>query len=369
MQPYASYPASQLAGEEMDQGYQCIAELLNAEADEITLGPSTTLNFYTLAQAIRPSLNAGDELIVTNQDHEANIGSWRRLAEFGVIVKQWSINPATGELDLNDLEKLISSRTKLVCFSLCSNIVGTMNDAEAIIHMAHRVGALAVGDGVAYAPHRLVDVKQLDLDLYLFSTYKTFGTHVGVLWGKQHVLSQLACQGHYFNESRPRYRLNPTGPQHAQIAALAGVGQYFDTLYEHHFKQSEAISSSAATLHERATEVFNLIADHEKLLANRLLATVREIPSLKVIGQSDANSNCRAPTISVICQQHQPSELVKKLAEAKIAASSGHFYALRCIEALGIADSEQGVLRISLVHYNTLDEVDRLCQFLRLHCG
>lgn len=173
VQPYGPFPSSIAAGEAMDDGYRCIAELLNADEDELTLGPSTTLNFYVLAQAIRPTLKAGDEIIVTNQDHEANIGCWERLREFDVVIKKWRIDPETGELNLEDLKTLITDRTRLVCFSLCSNIVGTMNDVNAIANVAHDAGALAIGDGVSFAPHRLVDVNQLGIDLYLLVHYNT----------------------------------------------------------------------------------------------------------------------------------------------------------------------------------------------------
>ncbi len=354
VQPYGPFESSIVAGEAMDDGYRCMAELLNAQEDELTLGPSTTLNCYVLAQAIRPTLRAGDEIIVTNQDHEANIGCWQRLAEMGATVKQWQIDPCSGELSVEDLKRLVSPRTRLICFSLCSNIVGTFQDVQGITAVARDVGALTVADGVSYAPHRVVDVTELGADVYLLSTYKTYGTHIGVMWIRESLFERLVCQGHYFNQLRPRYRMNPTGPQHAEIAALAGIGEYFDTLYEHHF--DELVPSRF----ERARRVFELVAEHETELANQLLSALREIPGVRIIGQHSATPALRAPTISFVSDRMPAATLAAQLAQQRIAVRNGHFYALRCLQALGIQDPEDGVVRVSLVHYNTHAEVRRL---------
>jgi cysteine desulfurase family protein (TIGR01976 family) len=359
VQPYGLYPSSIKAGEAMNDGYRCIAELLNAHEDEITLGPSTTLNFYVLAQAFRPGLKVGDEIIVTNQDHEANIGCWRRLSEFDVVVKEWRIDSESGELNIQDLKTLVTERTRLVCFTLCSNIVGTMNDVDAVTKIAHDVGALAIADGVSFAPHQIIDVNTQGVDFYLFSTYKTFGTHIGVMWGKKDVLETLTSQGHFFNADKPHYRLNPAGPLHAEIAALTGIGEYYDTLYENHFDETDL------NRHERTIKIFNLFADHESRLADQLLETLRALSEVKIIGQQHAIPGKRAATISFVPNNKKPSHIVKQLAKRKIAVRNGHFYAFRCVEALGIADPEEGVVRISLVHYNTEDEVNRLSEALR----
>ena len=208
--------------------------------------------------------------------------------------------------------------------------------------------------GIPYAPHRLADVRRLGLDLYLFSTYKTFGTHIGVMWGKPAVLAALHAQGHYFNADLPHYRLNPAGPLHAQIGALAGIGDYLDALDAHHF------GAPAAGRHERAARVFDLFAAHETRLANRVLDTLRELPGVRVIGRPRAEPGRRAATIAFTASGKNPEQIVRQLQRRKVAARNGHFYALRCVEALGIADPAQGVVRLSLVHYNTDEEVDRL---------
>ncbi len=354
VQPYGLFESSIKAGEAMDAGYRAMAGLLNCDPDELTLGPSTTMNFYVLAQAIRPLLKPGDEIIVTNQDHEANIGCWRRLEEFGAVIKEWRIDPETGELDIEDLKKLVTNRTRLVCFTLCSNIVGTMNDYLAISEIAHSVGALAVGDGVSFAPHRVLDVNTSGLDIYLFSTYKTFGTHVGVMWGRQEVLDTLEPQGHYFNKDLPHYKFNPAGPLHAEIAALAGIEEYIETVYNHHFEKSHY------DFHTHACKVFELFAEHETVEANRVLEAIKVIPGARIIGQDQAEAGSRAATIAFALDGVDCSDAVKYLVGKDIAARNGHFYAVRCLEALGIQDTDEGIIRISLVHYNNTEEVDRL---------
>jgi cysteine desulfurase family protein (TIGR01976 family) len=354
VQPFGLFAPSVEAGQAMEAAYDCMAELLNTDPQQLTFGPSTTLNFYVLAQAVRPNLNAGDEIIVTNQDHEANIGCWRRLSEFGIVIREWRIDPASGELSLEDLNSLVSNRTRLVCFSLCSNIVGTMNDVKAIAEIAHNAGALAVADGVSFAPHRLVDINDLGVDLFLFSTYKTFGTHIGIMWGRKEILAQLEYQGHYFNSERAHYRLNPTGPLHAEIAALAGLGEYYDAVYAKHF------NDPGLSRHQRGVKVFDLFNEHETNLANQLLDALREFPNVRIFGQKHADRSQRAATITFLPTNRKPGDIVKQLADQFIAVRNGHFYARRCIEGLGLEDVEEGVIRVSMVHYNTQEEVNRL---------
>jgi len=358
VQPYGPFESSIVAGEAMDAGYQCITELLNADDDEVTIGPSTSLNCYVLAQAFRPHLKPGDEVVVTNQDHEANIGCWERLSDTGAVIRRWQVDPVTGELSVDELEKLVNQRTRIVCFSLCSNIVGTFQNARAVADIARHAGAVVVADGVSYAPHRIVDVKQLGADVYVLSTYKTFGTHLGVMWIKREVQQRITCQGHYFNRDRPRYRMNPAGPLHAEVAALAGIGEYYDRLYRYHFAEA------GLSRIRRAQCVFGLFAEHETILANQLLDVLRSLPGVRIIGQQRASQDHRAPTISFVCERMQSGELARRLAERKIAVRSGHFYALRCLEAIGI-DPDDGVLRVSMIHYNTHEEVERLATCLR----
>lgn len=362
VQPYGPSPMQREAGRAMDAGYATIAAMINANPDEITLGPSTTMNLYVLAQAMRPGLESGDEIIVTNQDHEANIGCWRRLEEFGVIIREWRINPETGELAIQDLERLAGDRTRAVCFSLCSNIIGSMNDVAGVCRVARAVGAVTIADGVSFAPHCLPDVQTLGVDFFLFSTYKTFATHLGVLWARPERLNALPAQGHYFNADKPRYRLNPTGPLHAEIGALAGLDDYIRTLYAHHFP-----ASPNSSLREQTRAMFALFAAHETTLANKVLDFARGHPRVRVLGQAQAEAHHRAGTIALKTSA-APSRVAERLADAEIAVGAGHFYAVRCLEALNI-DPAIGVLRISLVHYNSAEEVTRLLEALKHALG
>ena len=352
VQPYGLSAMSIRAGEEMDMAYTKMAQIMNAKEEELTLGPSTTMNMYVIAQAMMGTLDEGDEIIVTNQDHEANIGCWRRLEQSGLTVKEWGIDPVSGELAIDKLRDLVSERTRLICFSLCSNVVGTMNDVSAITDLARDVGAMVVADGVSYAPHCVIDVQKLGVDFVLFSTYKTFGTHIGVLWGNAERLARLPAQSHYFNANQPRYRMNPTGPLHAEIAALNGLFEYYDLIYQHHF------DGERTGIFKRAQDIFSLFAEHEAGLANRLLDYLRDNPKVRLIGKDRALPGKRAATISFIPVERSVTEVAEYLAQEKVGVGCGNFYAVRCIEALGIP-SEPGVIRVSMVHYNTAEEVDR----------
>jgi selenocysteine lyase/cysteine desulfurase len=197
------------------------------------------------------------------------------------------------------------------------------------------------------------DVQTLGVDFYAYSTYKTFGTHQGVLWGSSEALKKTEGQSHFFNEEKSRYRLNPAGPQHAEIAALAGIAEYFDVLYGHHFGDAKG------SLHERATKVFELVSEHEARLANILLDYLKGKSNIRLLGQDHAETGKRASTIAFHARAMPSTHIAQKLAEHRIGVGSGHFYALRCVEALGM-DPEDGVVRVSMVHYNTVEEVQKL---------
>jgi cysteine desulfurase family protein (TIGR01976 family) len=352
VQPYGPSWMATRAGEAMDSGYEAIAGLLNTRREQLTLGPSTTANLYVLSHALRPGFAEGDEVVVTNQDHEANIGCWRRLEEFGVVVREWRVDES-GALRLGDLEALVNPRTRVVCFSLSSNIVAIQNPVARIAAIAKKHGALVVGDAVSFAPHWFPDVEASGLDFFLFSTYKTFATHVGVMWGSKNGLARTTGQGHFFNEKKASYRLNPTGPLHAEIAALSGIAEYVDALYAHQFDQPEE------SLHRRAVAVFGLIKDHEIDLTRRVVDAVAAIPGLSVVGPGTDAMETRSSVVAIRSDRIAPGDLAARLAERQIAVGAGDFYAVRLIEALGI-EPDRGVLRVSIVHYNTVEEVDRL---------
>ena len=240
VQPYYAFPASARAGEQMDAAKTRLAAWLNAGADELHFGPSTSQNTFVLAQALRRHLKPGDEVIVTNQDHEANVGAYARLADDGIVVREWKVNPATAELERRDLEALLGPRTKLVAFTHCSNVVGSINPVREFADLAHRAGAWAFVDGVAFSPHGLPDVRELGVDAYYFSLYKVYGPHLGALFLRREVNEALPNQGHFFNDGLPEKRFTPAGPDHAQIAAVNGVADYLDAVADHHGQARQA---------------------------------------------------------------------------------------------------------------------------------
>ena len=231
VQPYAEYPMSKIAGDGMDQATELFAKMINANDKEIIIGGSTSINLYVLSNALKYSIKPGDEVIVTNQGHNANISPWRRLSEVGAKIIEWKINPVTAELEIDELERLLNHKTKIVAVTHCSNIVGTVNNLKKISEIAHNKNAIVIGDGVSYAPHGFPDVKELDVDFYTFSLYKTYGPHLALLYGKEEILRKLPNQNHEFLDGGVPYTLNPGGPNHEELASLIGIYEYFDNLY------------------------------------------------------------------------------------------------------------------------------------------
>jgi len=353
VQPYAPYPASQLAGAEMDEARSRLAAMMGVETDTLSFGPSTSANTYVLAQAFRQHLKPGDAIIVTDQDHEANTGPWRRLADSGIELREWKIDPATGHLPLERLQALLDGPVKLVCFPHCSNVVGEVNPVAEITAMAHQAGAVTCVDGVSYAPHGLPDVAALGADIYLFSAYKTYGPHQGLMVINHDLGMRLPNQAHYFNADTLYKRFTPAGPDHAQIAACAGMADYIDALAAHH-------GGAALDPRGRAALVHDLMRGHETRLLQPLLDYLTSRNELRVLGPRDATR--RAPTVAI--QAEQPGEvLARALAAQGIMAGGGSFYADRALKAQG-ADPAHGVLRLSFVHYTSQAEVDQLISAL-----
>jgi cysteine desulfurase family protein (TIGR01976 family) len=358
VQPYAEFDTSAIAGDNMDQATNLFAEMINAENDEIIIGSSTTMNMYVLSNAMKSLLSPGDEIIVTNQDHEANVGAWRRLAEHGMTIKEWKINPASAELEIDDLKALLSDKTKIVAVTHCSNIVGSINDIKSIAKLVHEYGAYIVGDGVSYAPHGFPDVKDLDVDFYAFSLYKTYGPHLGLLYGKKEILDKLPNQNHEFLEGDVPYTLNPGGPNHEELSCLVGVYEYFNNLHEHHFPGSQT------TTRDKIEKVNDLIARHEQEIANPLLDYIDSRDDIKLIGKSKIENKDRAPTIAFTVKNKSSKDVSSELVKSGIATRNDNFYAWRCLMALGI-DVDDGVVRTSMVHYNTHEDVDNLINALK----
>jgi len=350
VQPYAPYAAARAGGAEMDEARARLAAMMGIAPEELSFGPSTSANTYVLAQAFRRALAPGDAIIVTNQDHEANSGPWRRLAEDGFEIREWRIDPATGHLDPADLRPLLADgRAKLVCFPHCSNVVGEINPAAEIVAMAQAAGAVACVDGVSYAPHGLPDIGALGADIYLFSAYKVYGPHLGLMAIRRALGERLPNQGHWFNGESLYKRFTPAGPDHAQIAASAGIADYLDALHDRHFAPD-------ASPRRRSARVHDLMRAHETSLLQPLLDALRERNDIRLLGPADAAQ--RAPTVAVALGR-PPQPVAEALAREGINCWAGDFYARRPLEAMGI-DPGEGVLRLSFVHYTTREEVERL---------
>ncbi|MCW8842898.1 MAG: aminotransferase class V-fold PLP-dependent enzyme [Rhodobacteraceae bacterium] len=349
VQPYAPYEASRLGGAEMDVARARMAAILGVETEELSFGPSTTQNIYVLAQAFRQWMKPGDAIIVTNQDHEANTGPWRRLAEEGIEVREWQIDSETGHLDPEALGALLDERVRLVCFPHCSNVIGEINPVMEITALAHAAGAFTCVDGVSYAPHGFPDVGALGADIYLFSSYKTYGPHQGLMVIRNSLGRMLPNQGHYFNADTLYKRFTPAGPDHAQVAACAGMADYVDMLADHHGVTAETPAGRAAAVHD-------LMRGHEERLLQPVLEYLAAKNSVRLLGPG--NAGARAPTVALACAQ--PAEaLAAKLAEHGIMAEGGDFYALRALEAQKV-DRAKGVLRLSFVHYTSEAEIAHL---------
>ena len=352
VQPYSAYDASRLAGEEMDEARTRLAAMMGVETDELSFGPSTTQNTYVLAQAFRQHLNPGDAIVVTNQDHEANSGPWRRLADEGIEVREWQIDPETGHLDPAALDNLLDDKVKLVCFPHCSNVVGEVNDVAAICAKARAAGAYTCVDGVSYAPHGFVDVAALRADIYLFSAYKTFGPHQGIMVIRRALGMTLPNQGHYFNADSLYKRFTPAGPDHAQIAASAGMADYMEALSVHH--------GGPATGAAAARHAHDLMRRAEEALLQPLLDHLSSKNSVRLIGSAQAAG--RAPTVAMALKG-RGEDVAAALAPLGIMAGGGDFYAVRALQAMGV-DPDHGVLRVSFTHYTHADEVTKLMDAL-----
>ncbi|WP_037307220.1 aminotransferase class V-fold PLP-dependent enzyme [Ruegeria halocynthiae] len=353
VQPYGPYDASRLAGKEMDEARIRMAAILGVDTDELSFGPSTTQNTYVLAQAFRQWMQPGEVIVVTNQDHEANSGPWRRLADDGIEVREWQIDPETGSLNPRDLENILDEKVRLVCFPHCSNVVGEINPVTEITAIAHAAGAFVCVDGVSYAPHGFPNVGDLGPDIYLFSAYKTYGPHQGCMVVRRALAELLPNQAHSFNGDVLYKRFTPAGPDHAQIAASAGMADYVDQLCDHH-------NGPKTNATERGAFVHDLMRAQEVALLQPVLDAVKDRNAVRLIGTSDASR--RAPTVALSLDRNAET-VAAELVQHGVMAGGGDFYAVRPLQAMGV-DLGQGVLRISFTHYTSRQEVDQLLNAL-----
>jgi len=350
VQPYHAYPTAQAAGAAIDASYERLAAYLGVGLHEVHLGPSTSQNSYVLANAFREMWQPGEEIVVTDQDHEANSGVWRKLTDTGIVIREWHVDPGSGLLDPRDLDALLSDKTKMVAYPHCSNVVAHWNPVVEINRKIRTAGAISIVDGVAAAPHGIPNIEDLGADIYMLSLYKTWGPHLGLMTIRQSLMDQMVNQSHFFHAGDPRKMLLPAGPDHAQIAAAAGLADYLDQVYEHHFEKPEKPADRGRMLRQ-------LFAGHETQLLSTLLDWLKDRQDVRILGPADAER--RAPTVSILPLNKDIRDVHAVLTEHKLMVATAHFYAARLLQAMAIP-LEPGVLRMSFLHYTTESEIQQL---------
>src|SRR5271156_5430673 len=353
-----------------------MADFLHCTADEVVFGLNMTTLTYAISRAIGRDLKSGDEILVTRLDHDANVSPWLAIAEEkGVIVRWAEIHEGDCTLNMADLASKINSNTKLVAAGYASNAVGTINPVKEIVRLAHAAGALAYIDAVHYAPHGLIDVTALDCDFLVCSTYKFFGPHMGVLFGKREHLKRLRpYKVRPLTEAIP-YRWEWGTLNHECIAGITACIEYIADLgrrtnpTSRNEREKWGTQTQATPRRAAIVAAFESIHRHEHALMNRLMAGLSEIPQLKIYGITDPSCFAwRCPTLAVRvvnqAAEQTPSALATKLGDLGFFTWDGNYYALNLTERLDVEKSG-GFLRIGLVHYNSMEEVDRLLSALR----
>jgi cysteine desulfurase family protein (TIGR01976 family) len=342
----------------VDEARAAMGDFLNCDPDEIVFGANMTSLTYAMSRAIGRDLGAGDEIVLTLLDHDANFSPWKALEEKGVTIRTAKFNEADCTLDMQDLASKISSRTKVVAVGYASNAVGTINDVAEVVRLAQHAGALSYIDAVHYAPHGPIDVRALDCDFLVCSTYKFFGPHMGVLYGKREHLKNLHPYRVRPNTNDVPGRWESGTLNHECIAGIKACVDYWEELGRR--AQPAVTTRRAAILAAHQT-----IHQHERAMLEKMIAGLLAIPGLKLYGITDPSRfENRCATIVVRIEGHTPLELATKLGERGFFAWDGNYYALNVTEQLDV-ERLGGFLRIGLVHYNTMEEVERLLGALR----
>lgn len=353
VQTGGTYDLSLQAAAAMQAGREAMMQFVNASRpEEIAFAASTTVSLQNLARSMASQFEAGDELIVTVSDHESNIGPWVALERLGVNVKFWPLDKNSLELRIDDLRSLLTERTRLVAVTHVSNILGTINPIADIAEVVHENGALICVDSVAYAPHRAIDVTAWDVDYLAFSLYKVFGPHFAVLYGKYDLFADLDNLYHYFyDKDKVPAKLEPGNASYELGYSSIGIVDYLVALAER--------SGATGSVREKIEFAYDRITEHENELAERLLAYLRSRSDCRIIGVEQGDDPRRVPTISFVVDEQDAGEIAKKIDPFRIAIRYGDFHARRLVEYLDIARNN-GCVRVSMTHYNTLEEVDAL---------
>ena len=357
-----AYATSRRTDVVISQARAAMADFLGCDQDEIVFGPNMTTLTFAISRSIGRELGPGDEILLTHLDHDANVSPWRALEERGVTIRFVDVNEADCTLNLADLAQKISTRTRVVAVGYASNAVGTINDVKEIIRLAHQKGALAYIDAVHYAPHGPIDVRALDCDFLVCSTYKFFGPHMGVLYGKREHLTRLQPYKVRANTNAIPNRWEWGTLNHECIAGIAACVDYLADL-------GRRVDSSAADRRSALLAAYRAIQQYERALAETMIRGLRDIPGLKLYGIADpAKLDRRCPTFAVRIANHTPRELATRLGERGFFTWDGNYYALNLSERLDV-EKDGGFLRIGLAHYNTAEEVSRLLTALQEIAG
>src|SRR5271165_6252923 len=353
-----AFLTSQRSDSIVDEAHEAMADFFNCSPDEVVFGANMTTLTFALSRAIGRELKSGDELLVTCLDHDANVSPWFCLEERGAKVRTADIRPADCTLDMFDLQAKIRRNTRLVAVGWASNAVGTINDVQEAVRLAHEVGAVTFIDAVHYAPHGLVDVKAIDTDFLACSSYKFFGPHQGILYGKREQLQRLRPYKLRVCSEKLPDRWETGTQNHECMAGVTAAIDYIAEVGRHH-------SSEVHTRREAIVAAYEVFQQYEKELVARLIRGLLAIPSLRFYGIADpAKFDQRTPTVAIRMEGYTPHELAERLGERGIFTWDGNYYAINLAERLGVQQSG-GMLRIGLAHYNTAEEVDRLLAELR----
>jgi cysteine desulfurase family protein (TIGR01976 family) len=351
----AGYPLSQRSTAVVDEAHEFVRLLMHGGDGEVILGPSTSALLRMLANCYRDNLTAPRAIVVAETGHEANVGPWKSLQRSGIELRWWKMDPATCRCPLEALDGLLDERVALVAFPHVSNLLGDIVDVAAVTAKAHAAGARVVVDGVAYAPHRAMDVTAWNVDWYAYSTYKVYGPHMAALWGRRDALAELRGPNHFFvADDEVPYKFELGGVSHEGCAGILGLRDYLGFL--------AGVGDDSPLDRAAVVRAFSLMTACELPLQSRLLGYLRSRDDVRIIGP-EGDGPERVGTISFVHASRSSAEITRAVDRSGIGIRHGHMYAYHLCEAAGL-DPEDGVVRVSLVHYNTPQEIERLIEVL-----
>lgn len=353
----ATYGMSVRATELHDQCKVFLSRIFGGEeTGYVAVGPSATALFNMLAGALRPTLRPGDEVVISVANHESHIGCWERLAEFGVVIKWWGVDPESGLSSLDDLAAIVTDKTKVIAFTQTCNLVGDIVDAKAVVKIARQVGAVTVMDSVAAASHQALFVDEWGVDFCCFSCYKVFGPHMAAMWGKRERWSELTGPNHKQLPDKGAMKFELGCLSYESMAGFLALGRYFG------FLAGEEVAMGEVASRRVIDRAYHVMDERETLLEEAMLGWLNSRGDLRVLGVRTAGQD-RHPTFSFRHDRLSSQEIERRAHEHPVALKYGNMYAWRICEACGIP-ADDGVVRVSAVHYNTVEEIQRVCGVL-----